>query len=268
MALRSTNPHAQPDRALLQALADPVRGRPKYAQLRAALARVIDAGGWSKGEALPAELDLVELTGLSLGTVQRAVRALVDEGRVLRIKGRGTFVAEGRRGLAQPFLHLRFVATDGHGVLPVYPRVLGRGRPRENGPWSDFLRSPPSDLVCVERVFDIGGEFRCYSRFYIDARKYKAFARLSLAQLSAVNYKLLLAREYNLPPIAYEQTIALGALPGDVCRAIGSRTSVVGAVLRVRASAGRGAPLYYHEIFVPPSRRELRLPEIVLPTGR
>lgn len=268
MTQRSAARRARPDRDLLHALANPGRGGPKYAQLRAALARVIDGGGWAKGELLPAELDLVRLTGLSLGTVQRAVRALVDEGRVVRIKGRGTFVAEGRRGLAQPFLHLRFVGPDGQGVLPVYPRVLRRGPPREEGPWSDFLRSPPADVVCVERVFDIGGEFRCFSRFYIDARRYEAFARLSLAQLSAVNYKLLLAREYNLPPIAYEQTVVLGPLPGDVCRAIGSRAGKSGAVLRVQASAGRDHPLYYHEIFVPPSKRELRLPEIVLPTGR
>ena len=264
----ATQSSPRADRELLRELRQSDARQPKYAQLRAALARVIDAGGWASGSTLPTELELVRLTGLSLGTVQRAVRALVDEGHVIRVKGRGTFVADRRQGLAQPFLHLRFVADDGEGVVPVFPRVLSRSRPRDDGRWSGFLRAPSADVVCVERAFDIGGEFRCYSRFYIDARRYDAFARLSPARLSSTNYKLLLAREYNLPPIAYEQTVVLGPLPGAACRAIGVRAGTFGATLHVQARAGRSMPLYYHEIFVPPSRRELHLPEVVLPTGR
>ncbi len=257
-----------PVRFLQQALAGVGRGLPKYAQLRQALAAAIEAGCWGAGRTLPTELELVRLTPFSLGTVQRAVRALVDEGYVERVKGRGTFVTERRRGLSQPFLHLRFLAGDGEELLPVYPRVVARSRARSRGEWSMFLGVLPAQIVCVERTFDVGGEFKACSRFYIDARSYPAFDSLSFGALSAANYKLMLARKYNLPPIAYEQTMALGALPAAVCRRIGVRPGTVGAVLRVRARTGKSTPLYYHEIYVPPSARKLRLPDMVLPTGR
>jgi hypothetical protein len=42
----------------------------------------------------------------------------------------------------------------------------------------------------------------------------------------------------------------------------------VGATIRIVARAGGRTPLYYQELFVPPNDRQMRLPEIVLPTGR
>ena len=41
---------------------------------------------------LPSFTALVAETGLSLGTVQRAINKLVDEGLVFKVQGRGVFV--------------------------------------------------------------------------------------------------------------------------------------------------------------------------------
>ena len=41
---------------------------------------------------LPSLTTLVGETGLSLGTVQRAINVLVDEGLVFKVQGRGVFV--------------------------------------------------------------------------------------------------------------------------------------------------------------------------------
>jgi len=241
---------------------------PKYAQLRSALAAAIDDGLWAAGMPLPTELELVGMTPYSLGTVQRAVRALVDEGYVTRVKGRGTFVTERRRGLSQPFLHLRFLDDSGAALLPAYPRVVGKRRMAQAGPWSAFLGANPKDIVCIERVFDVAGEFRAFTRFYLDARRFGGFAALPPGELARVNYKLALARDYNLPPIAYEQVLALEPLPAAVARILHVRRGTIGATLRVRARTGPAAPLYYHELYVPPNRREMVLPEMTLPTGR
>lgn len=46
---------------------------------------------------LPSLTDLMEETGLSLNTVQRAVRVLRDEGLVYSVPGRGTFVSKAPR---------------------------------------------------------------------------------------------------------------------------------------------------------------------------
>jgi DNA-binding GntR family transcriptional regulator len=44
---------------------------------------------------LPSYTKLQEDSGMSPGTVQRAVKVLVDEGLVFTVRGRGTFVRQG-----------------------------------------------------------------------------------------------------------------------------------------------------------------------------
>lgn len=57
------------------------------------LARRMDDGELVAGSRLPPERDLAEAYGLARNTVRRALRALEDQGRLVRHVGRGTFVA-------------------------------------------------------------------------------------------------------------------------------------------------------------------------------
>src|SRR5438874_848951 len=83
----------QPDRS----------GVPKYQRLANALLDGISRGVWRPGDRLPAEEELTELTPYSLGTVQRALRDLADQGLVVRQHGLGSFVAEKPRQLQDPW---------------------------------------------------------------------------------------------------------------------------------------------------------------------
>src|SRR5512132_3720713 len=80
-------------------------GLPKYAQLREMLAAAINSGDWKPGDKMPTEAQLARSTPYSLGTVQKALRALVDDGLVTRTQGSGTFVNEPRQSIDAP-LHL------------------------------------------------------------------------------------------------------------------------------------------------------------------
>lgn len=63
-----------------------------HAQLSAALREQIRNGGLRPGAQLPTELVLATEYGISRGTVRQAMDALVREGYVERVQGRGTFV--------------------------------------------------------------------------------------------------------------------------------------------------------------------------------
>lgn len=67
---------------------------PSYRQLADQLIAAIDAGEYAPGDPIPSLRQLQEETGLAQGTIQRTVRALVEEGRVVAVVGRGTFVRE------------------------------------------------------------------------------------------------------------------------------------------------------------------------------
>lgn len=67
---------------------------PYHYQLRELLRTQIVTGVWEVGARLPSENDLCKAVGLSRPTVRQALDALVEEGLLLREKGRGTFVTE------------------------------------------------------------------------------------------------------------------------------------------------------------------------------
>ena len=240
---------------------------PKHARLREALVQALEDGLWEDDERLPTEQELTRLTPFSLGTVQRAIRSLVEEGRLERTKGRGTFASSRRRGLAQPFLHARFLDDSGEDYLPIYPKVLSRRLIDQRGPWSDLLGQRADNILRIERLLRVGKEFAVYASFYINAERYPSFAAKSAKELAAGNFKLMLAREYNLPPIVYQHVLEIAAVPAHVARALKLAPGTVGGIFRLTAHAG-AQPLYYQDLFVPPNGRQMRLPEIVLPTGR
>lgn len=63
-----------------------------YLQLASELRRLIDSGELKPGDALPSLYALVEETGLSHSTIQRAVKLLKEEGRLVSAPGRGVYI--------------------------------------------------------------------------------------------------------------------------------------------------------------------------------
>ncbi|WP_280668230.1 MULTISPECIES: GntR family transcriptional regulator [unclassified Kitasatospora] len=67
---------------------------PKYQRLAADLRRRIAAGEWCGDVALPVETELEQQYGVARNTVRLAVDVLVNEGRLVRLQGKGTYLKE------------------------------------------------------------------------------------------------------------------------------------------------------------------------------
>ncbi|MFF4649704.1 GntR family transcriptional regulator [Streptomyces sp. NPDC001380] len=67
---------------------------PKYQRLAADLRRRIAAGEWQGGAALPVEAELETQYGVARNTVRLAVDVLVNEGLLIRVQGKGTFLKD------------------------------------------------------------------------------------------------------------------------------------------------------------------------------
>lgn len=65
---------------------------PLYIQVREDLRERIHSGAMSPGSQLPSEEDLINQYGVSSMTIKHALRGLAEEGLILRIKRKGTFV--------------------------------------------------------------------------------------------------------------------------------------------------------------------------------
>jgi GntR family histidine utilization transcriptional repressor len=76
------------------AVAAPGPAMALYEQVKDHIARKIQEGIWRAGDRLPSESELVTQFGISRMTVNRALRELVEQGRIVRVAGVGSFVAE------------------------------------------------------------------------------------------------------------------------------------------------------------------------------
>lgn len=72
---------------------------PLYLRVANSLRSRINTGEWKAGIQLPTMTDLAAEYAVAVITVRQAVRLLVDDGLVTSGRGRGTFVAEGVKGV-------------------------------------------------------------------------------------------------------------------------------------------------------------------------
>jgi len=70
------------------------KSKPKHEQLKAEIVSWIDSGQYRPNDRLPTEHEIAEQSGMSRQTVRQAIGALVQEGRLNRRQGSGTYVAE------------------------------------------------------------------------------------------------------------------------------------------------------------------------------
>lgn len=106
-----------------------MRAGPLYSQTADALRLRISRGMWRQGDRLPSELQLCDEFGVSSITMRRAVGTLVNEGLLVRIQGKGTYVA------------------SDHAVVQGPPRLTSFTQDMERRGWR-----PSARLVGIDSV--------------------------------------------------------------------------------------------------------------------
>lgn len=105
-----------------------------YRQLKDYIGRGIQTGRWAVGDRLPSEHELVDQFGVSRMTVNRALRELNAEGRIKRVVGVGSFVAEEKP--QSTLLRIASIADE----------ILGRGHAYRCEVICAERRSAPADV--------------------------------------------------------------------------------------------------------------------------
>lgn len=124
---------------------DAASGRPLYEELRARLLDGISRGRWKAGGAIPTEAEIALEFTVSIGTVRKAVDALVAGGVLLRRQGKGTFVASHNASrLMFHFFHI--VPREGDKAYPEV-RTIDFRRDRADANVARALAIPQDDRV-------------------------------------------------------------------------------------------------------------------------
>ena len=231
---------------------------PKHARLRHAVIEAIEAGELPAGTKLTGERELSEALGLSLGTTQKALGRLMDEGFLVRRQGHGTFVGSVRQPIAGSW-HFRFAAVDGGPELPVFATIIERRLELQDGPWSAALGPDPKGYVMVRRRLDIGGKFNCASQLYLPASRFGRLVRMAEKRLADTNLKAVLASEFSAPTLHSEGLAQLGRLSHEDAMLIGIAPGTWGLQVHITCRSFGRTPISFQRMSVPPTSYALKL---------
>jgi DNA-binding GntR family transcriptional regulator len=218
----------------------------------------IEVGDWAPGEKLPPETAFARAMPVSLGTVQKALQVLADDGIVERRHLDGTYVTF--FPILDEISILRFVDGDGETLLPIYSKVLDIARTREAGPWSRLMPAAES-FVRITRIIGVNRDFNIHNRIHLPAERFGGLLALSAHELDGVGIFHILSTRYNAPLLRTVQLLQVLAMPAPICAAIGVPAGATGAKWDVEAYSYRGLPIAHHRTYLPPNDCQLEIRE-------
>jgi GntR family transcriptional regulator len=242
-------------------------GLPKGAQIYHAISKLIASGKISEGAKLPGERELSAALRVSLGTVQKALNLLMNDGELVREHGRGTFARASRHAMRELW-HYRFRDTGGKGLLPVYAKVVDRALVKPEPILKASLGEDDRGYIRISRLINIGDRFTCWSEMYLCATRFDRLLKLPISDVESVNLKQLLNEEFNVPTLAVQQTATVVNPAREICKHLAIPRDSACLRLQVVATSRRREPITFQKIYVPPVEYEMELTESSLETAK
>ncbi|MCJ2012424.1 GntR family transcriptional regulator [Methylobacterium sp. J-076] len=160
---------------------------PLYQRLRDEIASQIARKAWRSGEPIPTEAELAATHRVAVGTVRKAIDALVADGLVERQQGRGTFVRRPRfdRSLFRFFRHL---GPDGTQAVPEGRILLREARPAP-GPVREALGlGARAEAVHLMRSRLLDGRPILSEEIWLPAARFAALLEAPLTEIGDLLY--------------------------------------------------------------------------------
>ena len=203
---------------------------PPYLRIKDALKQALARGRYPPGARMPSEAELVERFGVSRMTTSRALRELVDEGLVVRVKGLGTFAAQPHRVASKLTIRDMHEEIEARGHLHDAHVHLAREE-KASGPVAERL-----SLRVGARVFhtlivhrENGVPLQCEDR-YVNPRAAPNYLAVDFTRTTPTRYLLDVAplweAQYSIAattPTAREARL-LGIAVTDPCLVVVRRT--------------------------------------------
>lgn len=177
---------------------------PLYFQLKSFIEEQINSGVWEPGTQIPSELELSEQFQISRTTIRQAIGDLVNERKLERIQGKGTFVSEISiekqiervSGFSQDMRMRGLVPTSdilNFEVVPANPQVAKALKIDEG-----------DDAILLKRIRKGNNKRIALEVVYMDHGKYKDFLSIDIGNDSLYE---LLAKKFAVWPKYSQQVI-------------------------------------------------------------
>ena len=226
-----------------------VAGRPKRTAVRLAIAALIANETLRAGDPLPPEKALAVLLGVSLGTVQAALKQLQDMGAIVRRRGDGTRVASAEP-LPTSIWHFRVVDAANGQPLRFTRQIAVVDVISESGAWAVHL-GLCDEYVRIRRRMRLTTGVHIGAEMYLARHHVPGLAETDPQELVMVNIRPYLEERFGL--VATRAThIVRQVLPEPaLAMVLGLAARVDHFEISACTFDGGGAAVYFQRIFLP-----------------
>ena len=220
---------------------------PLHHQVYLDLKASIDAGDWQPGDRLPPERELAASYGCSLITVRRALDELSRERRLIRSRGRGTYVSappidrnlQGSLSFAEEMRRL--------GKEPDTRLVAARPQSATETVAAALRIEAGSPTVYLERLRSASGTPMLLEMVHLSAERFPGLLQADLEHHSLYD---LLATRYRTPVARARETLEPVLVPAREARLLGVKARSLALLVEGLAYSIDGSPVEYGRTYV------------------
>lgn len=225
-----------------------VAGRTKRTAARLAIVRAIQTGALRRGDLLPPELKLTAILGVSLGTVQAALRQLQENGVIVRRRGDGSRVAS-TEPLTSTIWHFRFASRASGAPLRITDEKVEIGMTAEHGAWSDFIGAREA-YIRIGRVLTLDNATRAGAEMFIDPLLAPNLPRVAANELGMLNIRPYLEQKFGIVTAGAGHTARTVELDRETVDRYGLTPASHHFEIHARAFSNDNRPVYFQRIYV------------------
>jgi len=220
----------------------------KRTAARLAIASVIRANLVKPGELLPSEKELTTILGVSLGTVQAALRQLQDVGTIVRRRGDGT-----RVGALEPHgdsvWHFRFAAKDDGSPLRIIDQDIWVDKISTPGIWSVYI-GEDARYIRIQRLLTLHNGALVGAEMFLNFAVAPNIEKIDVTELQFTNIRPYLEEKYGLITKGTTHTVKTVDLDAETAGKFGLHSQEQYYEIHARAFAHDQRPVYFQRIYI------------------
>jgi len=221
---------------------------PQYRRVQIALTRKLAAGDWKPGEAIPSESQLARQFRVSIGTVRKAVDALVAGNILVRQQGRGTFVAAHTEDRTL-FYFFHIARKDGVKELPVHELLSFRKSRLEATEAQQLGVGRGTPALRMQNVLKLSGRSVLFDDIVMPAALFPGLNEAAYCARESTIYGLYQAR-YGINVIRISERLSSAIPPAAVVAALGISETTPALVIKRVAYTYNERPVEYRVSWV------------------
>jgi len=224
--------------------ADP--GRTKRSAARLAIVKAIRNGILCPGDYLPPETQLTSIFGVSLGTVQAALRQLQQTGTIVRRRGAGSRIAS-TEPLVRDVWHFRFLARTNDQPLRMMDETVWIDKIEDQGNWSDFLGIHPQ-YIRIRRKLIMQNGMIAGAEMYLDAALAPGLEDIDPSELGMINIRPFLEDQFGIATASANHVVQTRMLDRGEAATFGLPVGAEIFEIHAKAYSSAQQPVYFQRI--------------------